>query len=78
MQAHAQFVPGFARVEARAVNDNGFLLFLRLQVHPEVADLPDVDTVALLRFYLSNFVFERSNRSFELTYVHALSFHLGS
>ena len=78
VQAHAQFVAGFACVEAGAVNDNRFLLFLRFQVHSKVANLPDVNPIALLCFYFSNFVLEGSDSSLELTYIHALGFHFRS
>lgn len=78
VQAHAEFVPGFASVESRAVNDNRFLLFLRFQVHPKVANLPDVNPIALLCFYFSNFVLKGSDGSFELIYIHALGFHFRS
>ena len=78
VQAHAQLVAGLACVEAGAVNDNGFLLFLRFQVHPKVANLPDVNPIALLCFYFSNLVLQGSNSSLELAYIHALGFHFRS
>lgn len=78
VQPHAQFVAGFACVESGAVNDNRLFLFLRFQVHPKVANLPDVNPIALLCFYFSNFVFKGSNSSLELIYIHALGFHFCS